>query len=49
MNISKKVDFKPVLIRKHKENHLTLIRVMIHHKDTIILNIHVLNISVPNL
>jgi exonuclease III len=46
--ISDKVDFKPTLIKQHKEGHSTVIKGEIHQKEITIINLYASNISAPN-
>jgi hypothetical protein len=45
--ISDNVDFKPKLLRIDK-GHYILIKRTIHHKDIMIVDLHVLNFGAPN-
>jgi endonuclease/exonuclease/phosphatase (EEP) superfamily protein YafD len=42
------VDFKPKLVRRNKEGHFILIKVLIHQEEITIINFHASNVGIPN-
>jgi hypothetical protein len=46
--MSNKIDFKPKLVRRDKQGQFILIEEIINQEETIIINMHVSNISLPN-
>jgi exonuclease III len=46
--ILNKIDFKPILIKCDKEGHSILIKMEIHQKEIIIINLYAPNINAPN-
>jgi exonuclease III len=45
---SKKVHFKPKLVRKDKEGHFILIKRAIHQEEITIINLYAPNVGIPN-
>jgi ribosome biogenesis GTPase A len=46
--ICNKVDLTPKLVRRDRVGHCILIKEIIQQEDTMIINIHVLNVGAPN-
>jgi hypothetical protein len=46
--ISYKVNFKPILFKRHKEGHSILIKGEIDQKEVTIIDLHAPNINAPN-